>query len=43
MLGEEPVVVNSRILTMRLALRNRLYPTFISVYAPTTINPEEIK
>ena len=42
-MDKETVPVNGRTVTMRLPVRKKLYATFNSVYAPTTINPEEIK
>lgn len=38
---EEPV--NERIVTLRLHLQKKLFATFISVYAPTTTNTNEVK
>ena len=40
---EEPVPINDRIMTMRLPLQQKMYTTFLSVYAPTMTNTEEVK
>jgi exonuclease III len=42
-LVEEPTPVNERIMTMRLPLQRKMCATFISVYAPTMTNSEEVK
>ena len=42
-LNEDPKPVNDRIMTMRLPLQKKLCATFISVYAPTLTNTEEVK
>lgn len=42
-LDEEPVLINDRIMIMRLQLQWKMYATFISVYAQTMTFTEEAK
>lgn len=38
-LEQEPIAINERIVTMRLALRKNGYTTIVNAYAPAMTNP----
>ena len=43
MLDEEPMLINYRIMNMRLPPQRKMYATFISMYVPKMTNTKETK